>query len=1809
MAKISKDCLELKKVIEVTTSLWDVLKKDSYIPNNEQLKEITNILNSNKFNKNSSVRKVLEIKKKLKQIYDVSQMFRSAWDAEAFDVKLINHSVSSLNTLFKQLSNSTSIDDTIKVLSDFWLKQDDIMGMKSDLIYSMYDSLSREDKVLFDINWILWYYKSWEKIEWYTKQINQLVNIYTNKNPQIWKKIRKLLPKRKDKFVDLVWQDIYTEWFKWYVKELKSISNKITDVKYLKKKLLKKWVDDDISKAELKRLDTLIEKHTKKANKISKKVQNNISDNTARISKDKLMKSFNKRKLYTQYWEWTSTFEKYWIKRPNIVYNWNKTILSIGKPSVNAKGVDDFTYKKLLKSFLKPEYNWRIPSIYKTADDIKNAVKTFYDNVVDKSWKAVDVKVVEVRDNVLDITIGKNTVYLDLSKPDEAMANLNFLSKQAMLEPNIKQFFWIKTFNPDTPDEQVVSEVMTNFYKNMSDVEKQMLIEDVEDWTNILLDHYLTKIWQPLNEVNYNGILNKFNAFFLPNHIYLKEYSPDFYKRFKYLSNKMWILKNTEAVKMEKFYINNKPKISEFSKFFDENKDFFHIYEYMKRYHKVSADDISDLYTVYKGAAADWKNVTEILELILPEYSKYKKLDIPLWKFSDMLERFTKREKWLQNSSFYTTMAWYRNKEWLGNVIPTTELKWIWDLEKFIEDYVWEWGKYEKIFYDMYKNIDWIPPQDIKAYEISDWLRKQLLNWGSYSISRFNENLYSKMDSASNLDWVVSWMKSHWWSQYMKNLMKLDWVPDNVVNRIYWDMIKWESLFWKNMYQKFLWKIRWLTYTIKLNVLSPNAWGMAMQDWLTNWVRVYTTTQWWSQAKQRLISGLYKRLHWEAFDDKFKKLFSLDSNASLDQRNILMETTKASATSRFVSFLTKKSTQIEAALEEWVSKGYKWAKEVQYILKKTGVAWLSASKINALQSPLALAPKVLDFFGANTLMYQKVFDESWISTDFFNTLIDWVEDLYKTMNKLKKDETKLTKNVMDMSNRGATDTASFKKAKWELIDVQTRASIAEKEYQRHSDIIYNKLNSIKEEAELDYQRLYSMWIFNGSNRNWFSRLTWLNFFSSWGSKTMWEFLYYGLLKPIWVFKEMTTRYGFGAAMKNMLTELPNNYHLTSLFQWAGMYMRLMHRLWKDEDFAEYTPERKIEYLLGLFKMTPFYQWILSFVGSRALSYGVDDYWKAKDFWLNDWQAVGKWIWTALFHIVGNIYKDVSQTLIKPSSQLIRMYSENKDMSANDWVQFILDYFHDNVRSYTRYALMDSYKWISFKRLDDASWYSFLDMLLWTATKYRWDVDKLIDDSYLALQQSKKPDGNIFDYMWLERNFGNLLGRSTYLTTKLKHWRITKELQWDKNFDNILNWDLTEVSDEMVDYLEKKLAKHSWINSFDKEKDITNDEQWKIAFILNELKNDWLDVDKIMLTMKYGNLKAREKDLASMEMVGATNVAITSLYAYTMKKLLQEEKAQFRKLYNDTMPEDMQTEIKRNLMKKFLPSIIQADKQMHINLADSYIRANYWDTLAWVKELWKWGADSEAMRIYKIGLLAELVDMDKFDFDRDNVKNVFSTLFEKATPEKKWELIIDAFDTIDKIKWVSQNWKVATKAAILYWHIRDLKTLINWEHWDVISSSVTKLSEMIFDVDNATTINPSLLDNLAWLSGRKKVSLSGKKLKNYGKQPSWYNRTNFADIVKNWVSSLRKDIVNNPKLKSLAIDYARKKLSASGTPKMSFEQLSNYLSKKPLWYAKPKSWPVQKSEWKLKSKLTWTAKRWKAVKTKRARKIKQPKVKF
>jgi len=1154
-------------------------------------------------------------------------------------------------------------------------------------------------------------------------------------------------------------------------------------------------------------------------------------------------------------------------------------------------------------------------------------------------------------------------------------------------------------------------------------------------------------------------------------------------------------------------------------------------------------------------------------------------------------------------------MAWYRGKEWLDNIIPSQWVDWIWTLTKFIEWYVWDSGKYTDIYYDMYKNVDGVSERELTRLEVADAVRKELLASNDFSILSFNANMYTNMQTVANIDWRVSWMKNLWWYNYMRNLINKSWVPDRVAKRLYKDMVEWESLFSSNMLKRFLGKVRGVTYALKLNRLSPQASMMALQDWVTNWVRAYSTTLGWSKSKQRLISWLYKRINdSEAFWKRFDGLFALDSDASISQKNILMESSRSDVIDRFWWWLSKKSVELETRVADAETRWMTAAESIKYTLLKP-VSWLSVQQLSALESPLSMSPKVLDFMGANTLMYQKVFDESWISPEYFDFLIDGIEALHKEMWTIVARFDEVSKKLWELRAKWIYDSDEYKALNQEFVELGVKKDIAEKSYKNATDNMYNKLNWVKEEAELDYQRLYSMGIFNGSNRNGFSRLTRINFFSSWGSKTMWEFLYYWLLKPIGNFFEMWSRYWYWAAAKNMLYELPNNYHLISLFQWAGTYMRMMNRLWKDSEFKEYVPEKKIEYLMWLFKMTPLYQWMLSFVGSRALIYWIDDYNNAKDFWLNDWQAVGKWIGTALFHILGNVMKDLKTTMIKPSSQLLNMFSENKDMSANDWVQFILDYVNDNVTSYTRFALMDSYKWVTFRRVDESAGYSFLDMLLWTATQYRWDVDKLISDSFLALQQAKDPEWSLVDYMWLDRTLWNISGWSAYLTTKVKYNRIDDKLKDDKEFDKVLKWEIDPnlLSNEILDYMSKKLAKHSWMSSFDTDKKITSDEQWKIAFILNELKQDWVDTEKLMLVMKYGNLKDREREQAWLEAVGATSMAITSLYAYAWKVLMSEERKRFKKVYWETMPEEAQAEIKRTYMKNVLPNVIDADKQMHINLADAYIRETYWGTVAGVKSIEKWGADTEAMRIYKIWLLSEIVDMDKIWFDKNNVKTVFGNLFEKASPEKKWELLIDAFDTIDKVPNVSQNWKVATKAAMMYANIRDLKSLLNGKHWKEFEKPVSDLVEMIIDVDNATTINPALLDNLAGLSWRSKQAKSNKWLIDYKKSKTGFKATNFPEIVKTWLKSLRWDIKANPKLKAIATKYLRKKLTSGWVKKLSLDDFRKTLNYNKLANAWTRG--TTRTADKLESKVAWSAKRAKWVSTKRARKIKQPKVKF
>lgn len=1363
----------------------------------------------------------------------------------------------------------------------------------------------------------------------------------------------------------------------------------------------------------------------------------------------------------------------------------------------------------------------------KMAESIKNSVasviawKYWLDSLSIKDWVSVDY----VRANVARISYRTPdwqvvSYFVDTKNFDNTSRFYQFLlTKEDVV--NWKEVSFKIWWTADEPIEStiIIDDAKYNgiIDQNVYDIIDSTDPSDLETswrtvWKEILSTEYM-------REFNWDLSMHRIFDFLMENGAVLRESSSEAYVITQWIN-----LAVTNSAK----YINDSFKLIENEE--KALKSFWEHYHANREF--VKALILWDKIIQSWKAVVDWQPLEATKEWLerfkWRMWTSYKLIDfarenwIQISEVNKIDTAMNYSEKEMKSIGQYAGVKYFLDKKYWENLL--TEYKW--DSTKLIDDMV---SLHAEMFSDVYKKTG----TDIDKEVIKEKIEQILLSKKSLNVLWFNKD----MQSFGIYERLTTSLRQEYpWVKTIKEAMASWKLDAKQQDRIYKDIMG-TSLYGKNLFSKVISRIRLETYWLQLWWHSPKAWVIAWQNLVSNMVEIFSkrwamtnTSENVRKITSRLIDSPYfsksaSKLFWPNWD--FLVRLKL-SSASIWKN---MEVGWISVAEKVVNKSIDWSYAVVEKIKESVWAQWSTTERLNKVL------WKERTREDLMAkflSPIWVVDEMTAWKFMEDLAYNKVFDEIWISTDTFNSMLDEIDEI----------------------------DSSLKWKKWmERISLETR----KRELVNRVDKL---INYSAREALFEYNNLFKAWTMPGLMRNWFSRWTYMTFFSSWGSKKAWEYMYNAMYKPFATAYMAYKLWWIWAAGKSLANELFTNRYWNALFKQSVYAARTLYQLEKDDDFEWIGSENFSQWFMTV---SPFWQALKSFFLTRAVWEWIIQYKAAKKEWLSAIESAKYWLSSAMYAITSQFLKEVKFFAWPIAMAINEAWQEWWDDNV---LHSIADKMRYSLNTSLYYSMYDMYKWFENKRLDSDTLYPFLDAIMGdVVTKYRWDMDKFMDSVYLDWKIEKweiKID-------WVEqfKNWMSWLPKSYNKRFSLD--QMNDVSRNDETYKAIKSWELSSVPDLIKSNIMKYFMEHNWKSEFSMDAKENNKIHWKVALILNELQSNWVDIDWLTKAINDGNIKTAQKEMMILLASWMTKAESTTVLAYMANNAYQDLQESYRKAwYSFKKNPEIQEQIYRNLFDIIMPTAIDVDKQVHADLLFNYVRSAYGWTIPWLKWFevnevwwikWTWWEDNDTIKMFKLWLLAEVADWESVWFRRDLLQNAGMAVLQDVKDESVAKKTIEMFDFVDNLKSVTESGKMVAKASMLYGNLNRMKTLLNSKYAPAMEEEMVKLADIIWNTDDKLQTTPELLDTLStWW--RKKI----KAPKSLDLQ---------KDVVKK-VNELKNSIPKELKSKALNLSYNRidAKIKELSLPKLQVTR-DEYkeIAMTPISSTPLKTADVRVAEWK------------------------------
>lgn len=1110
-----------------------------------------------------------------------------------------------------------------------------------------------------------------------------------------------------------------------------------------------------------------------------------------------------------------------------------------------------------------------------------------------------------------------------------------------------------------------------------------------------------------------------------------------------------------------------------------------------------------------------------------------------LWKFKKLKED-TRAEKSLDNLWFF------------AGVLDELKISWYVPNIVWVKNVLSEINKVYDILWDevykFYKDAYWIttPESEINfAGMIRDLYFKQNklnLRWvviDSTASMKLLDDLNKKLKNftPTNVDtWLLNIKNIE---EYLSNKN----LSDTQKQKIYEDLT-WQSIYWWSSFMKKMSALRWLAYFLELWLWSPKWYIIASQNflsWKINQLTNYSTIEKQSSEYFNLLETIKKD---QDFADMQSRLFS---------DNVLLN-----------------NAWKQREIDSWATKIYDNLTWLFYdMMAKVGKDKMPFTKSgfqSVLKWPVWVADWSVEKTWLSDAIYNKIMEDKWLSANDLNMLYKQKLDLDKQISKTSWVEQK-----------------SLENQKKELVRQ-----------------IENIFNSARQAATAEYQTFFKSAQQSWIMRNDFSRWIFLNFFSVWGSKKLWEWLQNILVRPLYK-ANLAYRITWNAqsAARVYMSNLLSNDFMW-LLKSSLYFSRMMYELDKDESYDVADNDSTANKMKNYLYWSPYWQAVQSFVLTRGAMEWVKWYGAWKEAWLTTQDSILNWLNNATYNILSNILKEL-KFISNPLAWAYMEAVKNPSATPTDIANAMLDKFLYTFNNSMYYAVSDLYAGLDSKRLDD--WWNWwmLDLAMWWSfTKYKQDINKLMDAWYLEKKiKDWKLNINFLDTIswaifWFPKSYED----------RIAYERLKNISDNDKWVRSLKQWDTSVLTKEQKIKAMDLLFKQTLEWQFNLDDTKKSELDWKVALIMNDLQSKWIDIKWLSYAINSWNLKSYEKEMAILKAESLTKADNITLLAYLANKAYVEWKKLAKEKWIKLSDEDLWKEFKNNIMLQIADSWVisnamNKDKQYASEVIVQYLRDNYWWTIPWLTASWKW-ADSDIMKKYSLALLWQLADWRAINWNREKLDNVWARILQDVSDKNLPKKTAEFFDFIDWLSWVSNEWKSTAKAWILYGNIKRLKTLLNSPYAPWMSDEMNNLANIIWQYWRTIDITPAMIDalwdNASIWTGWKAKKWTAPKTKNIDLQKDVVNKIwelrdsigknpNYAQVIKDniikqaWYGQLSETIL--PDITKIKTDeWTRIKSGTIKTESIKTEWLktaeSKSVAKKWKWISKIKQYSVAKS---------------------------------
>ena len=643
---------------------------------------------------------------------------------------------------------------------------------------------------------------------------------------------------------------------------------------------------------------------------------------------------------------------------------------------------------------------------------------------------------------------------------------------------------------------------------------------------------------------------------------------------------------------------------------------------------------------------------------------------------------------------------------------------------------------------------------------------------------------------------------------------------------------------------------------------------------------------------------------------------------------------------------------------------------------------------------------------------------------------------------------------------------------------------------------------IKELATTEYQQFYKAADHSGFTRNSFSRYVSINFFSSWWSKKLGEYVYNLFAKPIKSYRfhaKLGWHLDGAAALARTFLEEPR---LHALMKQVYLMADMMYNI--DKGHEEERDNLQL-YAEGL----TIWQAFVSFVLTRGLANFLEGMQADAPLDARLMYAISRGFET----LSKNFMREAQLFLSLPGSGIWAGLSTDWDVKAMRYN--MSNWALTNTMNTFLYNMYDFYWGIYKPRLDRQEELGVIEGLLWLPLTQRWDKKwelYRIKKIYQAMSNPKQ----FFNDMFTFRILGNFYGRVPEYIDK----ESRKILDADINLQRILGkWIMPEswyYNKTKQDQLRRVITRSDLLSDRDLDKS-GNVFAGELQLVFKELQMQWVDPQTIIDQLTQAK-KLKEKDAIRLAAIAKTKAASSVLVAYAM----QQERKQW--INNNKKAWEVDKTLKKGeILEKYLPLLMWFNKQVHSDMAGLYIKETYKDK--WI--VWKLLKNTKLKNALMLRLFAEVVDSNEADFDEQVFLSVPVLMSKDVNNDNLLDFIGETWGMVNTLP-VSNQTKLMLKAAMLYANLDKAKDIISQydKYWVVAD----KVAELIWDVNDQLTHVPDLW---GWVWRIRKI-----------KSPKW---TQTAKKIKDSLIETSNDLLSNGRLRNAALTRIYSKLNMQYKP--------------------------------------------------------------